>query len=319
MAVTIEISDEHMSNIINTQSDNSPPAVSSKKGSVFDLNETAVDEEEDGNYYGHGKGFSDDGSSPEVNSGSNNSTMEGKEKTTRVRQYIRSKMPRLRWTPDLHMAFMHAVERLGGQERATPKLVLQLMNVRGLSIAHVKSHLQMYRSKKLYGSGQVVSQSNRMMNGNAHLLGMYRRPNTPYAHFRMESRSHLLSSLVKETFDFNSTSSSRWAFGHSASTELGSMWKYHGTGDEIRGKGPIRPSRYVEDRKWPPRSLIANLGSHGDTSLKCSGNDTNFESSNSPFKFSNTCSSSSILISDRLEPPLQLKVMSSHILSLHMH
>ncbi|KAJ3702199.1 hypothetical protein LUZ61_005904 [Rhynchospora tenuis] len=71
-----------------------------------------------------------------------------------VRQYIRSKMPRLRWTPDLHLAFVNAVERLGGQERATPKLVLQQMNVRGLSIAHVKSHLQMYRNKKLDDSGQ---------------------------------------------------------------------------------------------------------------------------------------------------------------------
>lgn len=31
-----------------------------------------------------------------------------------VRQYVRSNMPRLRWTPDLHLSFVRAVQRLGG-------------------------------------------------------------------------------------------------------------------------------------------------------------------------------------------------------------
>uniref|UniRef100_A0A0D9X4N3 Myb-like domain-containing protein n=1 Tax=Leersia perrieri TaxID=77586 RepID=A0A0D9X4N3_9ORYZ len=56
--------------------------------------------------------------------------------------------PRMRWTSTLHARFVHAVELLGGHDRATPKSVLELMDVKDLTLAHVKSHLQMYRTVK---------------------------------------------------------------------------------------------------------------------------------------------------------------------------
>ncbi|CAN1123206.1 Putative Myb family transcription factor At1g14600 [Linum perenne] len=60
-----------------------------------------------------------------------------------ARPYNKSELPRFRWTPQLHLHFIHAVHSLGGGHKATPKRILQAMNsVAGLKISHVKSHLQ---------------------------------------------------------------------------------------------------------------------------------------------------------------------------------
>ncbi|XLT02276.1 hypothetical protein HN51_051627, partial [Arachis hypogaea] len=59
-----------------------------------------------------GKSSNDNEANP---SSSSTASREGK-RWSGVRQYVRSKMLRLRWTPNLHLSFVHAVQRLGGQE-----------------------------------------------------------------------------------------------------------------------------------------------------------------------------------------------------------
>lgn len=112
----IEISDEADNDDENTSdgSKDIQSKSSSPKSSClfFDLNEEAISTGDDHNH-------EDVSNNIDEAMGSRTST-EGKTQSATssgaVRQYIRSKMPRLRWTPDLHLAFLLAVERLGGQE-----------------------------------------------------------------------------------------------------------------------------------------------------------------------------------------------------------
>ncbi|KAI5420757.1 myb family transcription factor IPN2 isoform X2 [Lathyrus oleraceus] len=56
--------------------------------------------------------------------------------------------PRLRWTVELHERFIDAVAQLGGPDKATPKTIMRVMGVKGLTLYHLKSHLQKFRLGK---------------------------------------------------------------------------------------------------------------------------------------------------------------------------
>ncbi|XP_077211091.1 uncharacterized protein LOC143846524 [Tasmannia lanceolata] len=275
---------------------------SPKKRPSFDLNEyvgSGGEEEEEEEEEESVTDVATGGSSSNNSTTAEGGEPEQQRRSPSVRQYVRSKMPRLRWTPDLHLSFVHAVDRLGGQERATPKLVLQMMNVRGLSIAHVKSHLQMYRSKKLDEAGQVIHQRDRPMQGGADMY--YRRPGS-HQRFRMENgglfgarNAHEPDRLYnllqrpppQQPFDPNAINLRRqeWAFNqqlvprlnHQASNDQGPtkaiihdmifrngikpMTSHLFDVRDAITNGPIRhPHQFLQEKRWIPHEMVGNQG-----------------------------------------------------------
>ncbi|XXG75571.1 hypothetical protein AAC387_Pa08g0109 [Persea americana] len=110
--------------------------------------------------------------------------------------------PRMRWTTTLHARFVHAVELLG----ATPKSVLELMDVKDLTLAHVKSHLQMYRTVKTTDRPVAASvQSNGFENGSSgeisdELLQDVHKPHGSTANHRTDYNGLWSNSSSKEAW-----------------------------------------------------------------------------------------------------------------------
>ncbi|OIT35174.1 protein phr1-like 3 [Nicotiana attenuata] len=50
--------------------------------------------------------------------------------------------PRMKWTEELHERFVNAVVELGGPWEAKPRAIKRKMQVRALTLYHIKSHLQ---------------------------------------------------------------------------------------------------------------------------------------------------------------------------------
>ncbi|VAI92182.1 unnamed protein product [Triticum turgidum subsp. durum] len=153
---------------------------------------------------------------------------------------MHSHEPRMRWTEELHRQFIEAVDCLGGQDEATPKRILQLMGAKGVSISHIKSHLQMYRSSSsnttcngLPNASVASRRDHRVVDGPGHRNGndMGERTNdaSSYAvppHGHRSLPPYQLPS-IEEVFRSWEQSRGRLPWNSSMPSEKATRWACH--------------------------------------------------------------------------------------------
>ncbi|XVF07338.1 hypothetical protein REPUB_Repub06bG0129900 [Reevesia pubescens] len=101
---------------------------------------------------------------------------------------------RLKWTADLHHKFVNCVNLLGGAEKATPRAILKLMKSNGLTLLHVKSHLQKYRYAKFI-TDSTQGKPEKRVDIDDDDLAIYLKSGMQVLQMQLEVQRHLCEQL----------------------------------------------------------------------------------------------------------------------------
>ncbi|MBA0782305.1 hypothetical protein Gotri_003158 [Gossypium trilobum] len=73
--------------------------------------------------------------------------------------------PRLKWTPQLHQRFVEAVNQLGGADKATPKSLMRIMGISGLTLLGKFQQTEICHSNKLDDYKEIRSNNGNFSDG----------------------------------------------------------------------------------------------------------------------------------------------------------